>query len=79
MNRIFRTLNSVSDNRKSKIQNRKWMGIFAIVLTFVFGGVEAAAQQPKKVARIGYLSGPMQLVTPPVPKEFGWLCANVAT
>ena len=57
MNRIFRTLNSVSDNRKSKIQNRKWVGIFAIVLTFVFGGVEAAAQQPKKVARIGYLSG----------------------
>ena len=27
--------NSLSDNRKSKIQNRKWMGIFAIALTFV--------------------------------------------
>ena len=45
-----------SDNRKSKIQNRKWAGIFAIVATFVFGKVEAQAQQPKKVPRIGYLS-----------------------
>ena len=46
-----------SDNRKSKIQNRKWMGgIFAIALTFVFGGAAATAQQPKKVPRIGYLS-----------------------
>ena len=46
-----------SDNRKSKIQNRKWMGgIFAIALTFVFGGAAATAQQPTKVHRIGYLS-----------------------
>jgi ABC-type uncharacterized transport system substrate-binding protein len=45
-----------SSNRKSKIQNLKWVGIFAIALTFVFGGVEARAQQPKKVPRIGYLS-----------------------
>jgi ABC-type uncharacterized transport system substrate-binding protein len=49
-------LNSCSDNPKSKIQNQKWVGIFVIVLTFVFGGVEARAQQPKKVPRIGYLS-----------------------
>jgi putative ABC transport system substrate-binding protein len=56
--------NSCSDNRKSKtcpeprrrIKNLKWVGIFAIALTFVFGGVVATAQQPKKVARIGYLS-----------------------
>ena len=47
---------SYSKNLKSAIQNRKWMGIFAIVLTFVFGGVEARAQQPKTVPRIGYLS-----------------------
>ena len=46
-----------SDNRKSKIQNRKWVGIFAIALTFVFGGVEAQAQQPARIARIGYISG----------------------
>jgi putative tryptophan/tyrosine transport system substrate-binding protein len=45
-----------SGNRKSKIQNLKWVGIFAIALTFVFGGVKARAQQPKKVSRIGYLS-----------------------
>jgi ABC-type uncharacterized transport system substrate-binding protein len=51
-----RLSDSCSDNRKSAIQNRKWMGIFAIALTFVCGGVEAPAQQPKKVPRIGYLS-----------------------
>ena len=50
MNEIFRipTVNSRSDNRKSKIENRKLVGIFAIAITFVFGGVEARAQQPKK-------------------------------
>jgi putative ABC transport system substrate-binding protein len=51
-----RVFDSCSDNRKSKIQNRKWMGIFASALAFVVGGVEARAQQPKKVHRIGYLS-----------------------
>ncbi len=45
-----------SDNRKSKIQNRKWAGIFAIVATFVFGEVEAQAQQPAQIRRIGHLS-----------------------
>jgi putative ABC transport system substrate-binding protein len=65
--------NSFSDNRKSKtcpfdilradselcrrIQNRKWVGIFAIALTFAFGGVVATAQQPAKAPRIGYLTG----------------------
>jgi putative ABC transport system substrate-binding protein len=42
-------------NRKSKIQNPKWVGIFAIALTFVLGGVGVEAQQPKKVPRIGFL------------------------
>ena len=42
-----------SDNRKSKIQNRKWVGIFAIALTFAFGGVVVSAQQPTKVPLIG--------------------------
>ena len=51
----LRVLNSRSDNLKSKIQNRKWVGIFAIVLTFAFGGAVAKAQQPKKVPRIGLL------------------------
>jgi putative tryptophan/tyrosine transport system substrate-binding protein len=49
-------LRSFSDNRKSPIQNPKWVGIFGIVLTFAFGGAAAQAQQPKKVPRIGYLS-----------------------
>jgi putative tryptophan/tyrosine transport system substrate-binding protein len=57
-------LNSPSDNLKSKtctelsrsIENPKWVGIFAIAFTFVFGGAVAHAQQPAKVPRIGYLS-----------------------
>jgi ABC-type uncharacterized transport system substrate-binding protein len=44
-----------SDNRKSKIQNRKWVGIFTIAFTFIVGGAVAWAQQPAKVPRIGYL------------------------
>ena len=56
---------SVSDNRKSKtcpelgrrIQNRKWAGLLTIALTLAMCGVVAEAQQPKKVPRIGYLSG----------------------
>jgi putative ABC transport system substrate-binding protein len=43
------------DNRKSKIQNRKWVGIFAITLTFAFSGAVAQAQQTGKIFRIGYL------------------------
>ena len=38
--------------------------------------VVAAAQQPKKVSRLGYLSNSTQLLTPPAPREFGWLCAS---
>jgi hypothetical protein len=54
---IGRLFRSHSDNRKSKIQNPKWAAVLAIVATFVFGGVEGVAQQPKKIPRIGYLSG----------------------
>src|SRR5882724_246923 len=58
MKRIFRRrfFVSQSDNLKSKIENRKWAGIFVIALTFALGGAAALAQQPKKVPRIGYLS-----------------------
>ena len=58
MKRIFRRrfFASQSDNRKSKIQNRKWVGILAIGVTFMMGGAVVEAQQPKKVPRIGYLS-----------------------
>ena len=44
------------NNLRSKIQNLKSVGIFAIALMFVLVGTRAEAQQPKKVHRIGYLS-----------------------
>ena len=50
-------LDSFSDNLKSKIENLKLAGIFAIALTCVLVGAVVSAQQPKKVPRIGYLSG----------------------
>lgn len=50
----MRLLASLSDNRKSKIQNRNLVGIVALVLTFVMCGVVAEAQQ-KKIPRIGVL------------------------
>ena len=46
---------SFSDNRKSKIQNRKWVGILAIALTFAVGGAVAQTQQTGKVLRIGFM------------------------
>jgi putative tryptophan/tyrosine transport system substrate-binding protein len=55
---------SFSDNRKFKIQNQKWVGFLAILVSLV-GCVEmAAAQQPKKVPRIGYLSATSPSVNP---------------
>ena len=47
----------LSDNRKSAIQNRKWAGVFAIVVAFTVCGARAQAQQPTKIPRIGFLSG----------------------
>jgi putative ABC transport system substrate-binding protein len=46
-----------SDNPKSKIQNRKWAGLFAIGVALTVCGASAEAQQPTKVPRIGILSG----------------------
>jgi putative ABC transport system substrate-binding protein len=43
-----------SDNRKSKIQNRKLAG--AVAIAFAICGDVAEAQQPKKVPRLGYLA-----------------------
>jgi putative ABC transport system substrate-binding protein len=43
-------------NLKSKIQNRKWAGLFATVVALTVCGVRVEAQQPKKVPRIGYLA-----------------------
>jgi putative ABC transport system substrate-binding protein len=52
----LRVPNSISDNRKSKIQNLKLVVFATLVIAFVMCGVVAQAQQPKRVARIGYLS-----------------------
>ena len=51
----MRWLDSFSVNRKSKIQNPKWLRVVAIILTFAIGGAVATAQQPAKIHRIGYL------------------------
>jgi putative ABC transport system substrate-binding protein len=57
MSNIFQilSLRFPSDNLKSKIENLKWVGIFAFILTFAFGGAVAEAQQPGKIFRIGFL------------------------
>ena len=52
---LFRGLNSCSDNRKSKIQNLKWLGLSVLAFVLVVAGAVAEAQQPKKVPRIGWL------------------------
>ena len=53
-----RVLNPDSDNRKSKIQNRKWVGIFALVVILAICGARAEAQQPARIPRIGILIAP---------------------
>ena len=52
--RFFRS--DSGKNPKSKIENLKLVGIFAIVVTLAIGGAVAQAQQPGKVPRIGYLN-----------------------
>jgi hypothetical protein len=52
-----------SDNPKSKtcpelcrrIENLKWVGLLAIGVTLAMCGAVAQAQQPEKVAKIGWL------------------------
>ena len=45
-----------SGNLKSKIQNRRSLGLLVIAFLLVVTNAVAQAQQPKKVYRIGYLS-----------------------
>jgi putative ABC transport system substrate-binding protein len=45
-----------SFNRKSKIQNRKLVGIVALVVAFAMAGAVAQAQQSAQVPRIGFLA-----------------------
>jgi putative ABC transport system substrate-binding protein len=52
-----RILNPDSDNRKSKIQNRKLMGIVALAVILAICGARAEAQQPMKLPRLGFLNG----------------------
>jgi putative ABC transport system substrate-binding protein len=54
--RFVRVLDSVVGNQKSKIQNRKWVGVFAIFVALTVCGARAQAQQPTKVPRIGFLT-----------------------
>ncbi len=50
-----RVANSCSDDRKSKIKNRKWVGLSIIAFVLAVVGPLAQAQQSGKIARIGYL------------------------
>src|SRR3989442_1364041 len=45
---------SLSDNRKSAIQNPKWLRL-SVIAVLVLAGAVAEAQQPKKIPQIGYL------------------------
>ena len=50
-----------------------------LVIAMMVVGDIAEAQQPKKVFRIGILSGSAPDVSPPVSWQFARLCASVAT
>jgi ABC-type uncharacterized transport system substrate-binding protein len=50
-----RVFSADSDNRKSKIENRKLVGLIAIVVAFALCGAVASAQQAGKIFRIGFL------------------------
>jgi ABC-type uncharacterized transport system substrate-binding protein len=52
----IRFLDSRSGNLKCKIENRKWGWGFAIILTLTLCGWATEAQQPAKVAKIGWLA-----------------------
>ena len=60
MNRksLVQWLDYFSDNLKSKIQNRKLVGLSIIAFVLVVAGAVAQAQQPTKVSRIGYFQAP---------------------
>jgi len=49
-----RVLRSYSDKIKSKIQNRKWAGIVALVVSLAAAGARAEAQQLKKARGLAF-------------------------
>jgi putative ABC transport system substrate-binding protein len=53
-----------SENRKSHIKHRKWVGFLAIAFMVVICGAVAQAQQVTKIPRIGYVSGSGNPKTP---------------
>ena len=57
MKKLFRirVFGTQSDKLKSKIRNRKWAALFAIVVALAACGARIEAQQPSKVPRIGFL------------------------
>lgn len=52
----IRSLSFRSHNRKSKIQNPKWLGLSTIAFVLMVAGAAAQAQQPTKIPQIGFLS-----------------------
>jgi len=66
-----RFLNFYSDNLKSKIENLKWLGLFAIVVALTVCGGRAEAQQAGKVPRIGFLDGSTAPAARPSWRRFG--------
>ena len=65
--------------RQSKIENpkSKWWG-FALVLTSrLLGCGDGAAAEESPADRVSI--GARPALSPPVPRQFGWLCASLAT
>jgi ABC-type uncharacterized transport system substrate-binding protein len=54
-----------SANLKSKIKNRKLVGIAVIVVALTVCGARVEAQQPAKIPRVGFLSGAPRSANPP--------------
>src|SRR5690242_1989740 len=57
LKRRERRMKALSDNRKSLIQNPKWVALFATVVALTLSAAKGEAQQPTKLPKIGYLSG----------------------
>jgi hypothetical protein len=79
MNRLLSK--SFTENPNSAIQNRKWVGLFALVVALVVSGAvaQAQAQQPQRIPRIAYLSAFDPAREAPRSEAIGWLCASLAT
>jgi hypothetical protein len=70
---------SFSDNRKSAIQNPKWLGLWVFIFMLTASGAVAQAQQPRKTPRIGYLTGTSVSVASARTEAFRHDCASLST